>query len=637
MFDFVRDHKRLLQFLLVLLIFPSFVFFGVQGYSSFTDASNTAVAKVAGGEIKSSELEAAHRQQVERMRQQMPGVDIKLFDTPEMKRQTLDSLVRERVLSAAAAKDHLVVSDDRLAAELMRMPELASVRGPNGAIDRAAYTALLSAQGLTPAGFENNMRLDLALRQVLQGVSGSPVLSREVGNLAVDALLERREIQLQRFQASDYLAKVQPSDADVEAYYKANPAFFRSPEEASIEYVVLDVESLKKQVSVSDDDLRAYYKENQSRYSTPEERRASHILVNAAKDSPAEQRAAAKAKAEGLLAQVRKNPAQFAELASKNSDDKGSAEKGGDLDFFGRGAMVKPFEDAVFAMKADEISNLVESDFGFHIIRLTAVRGGQTKPFEAVRAEIVEEVSKQLAQKKYTEVAEQFSNTVYEQPDSLQPVIDKLKLAKATGLVRRNPAPGATGPLASPKLLEAVFSTDVVKNKRNTEAVETAPNQLVSARIVEHKPERVQPLADVKAQVLERVRAEQAAAAAKKDGLAREAALRQNAADALPVTLTVSRTQIRDLPRPIVDAALRADLSKGPATVGVDLGNAGYAVLKVLKTVAREDKDPDTDRATPYVRESLSRAETAAYYETLKKRFKVELKLPAAAASSAAN
>lgn len=635
MFDFVRDHKRLLQSLLVLVIFPSFAFVGVQGYSKFTDASNEAVAKVAGGKITQAELDAAHRQQIERMRQQMPGLDVKLFDTPEMKRQTLDALVRERVLSAAATQEHLVVTDERLAGELMRMPELASVKGANGGIDKAAYTALLAAQGLTPPGFENNLRVDLSMRQVLQGVTASQLAGGTVTGAAIDALLERREVQVQRFLAADYLARMQPTEAEVAAYYKANSGQFRSQEEASIEYVVLDIDALKKQVTVGEDDLKKYYDENKSRYSSAEERRASHILIAAGKDMTAEQRTAAKAKAEALLAQLRKAPGSFAELAKKNSQDPGSADKGGDLDFFGRGAMAKPFEDAVFSMKPDEISNVVESDFGYHIIHLTAVRGGDTKSFESVRAELTDEVSKQLAQKRFAEVAEQFSNTVYEQADSLQPVIDKLKLSKATATVRHAAAPGATGPLASPKLLAAVFATDVVKNKRNTEAVETAPNQLVAARIVDYRPERVLQLEEVKPQVLDKVKAEQAAAAARKEGQAREAAVRQNMGESLPITLTVSRTQAKDLARPLVDAALRADVSKGPAVVGVDQGAEGYAVLKVLRSVAREATDPDNARAKPFVAQALAQAESAAYLEALKKRFKVEVTVPSAAAASA--
>ena len=379
MFDFVRTHTRLLQFLLVLLIFPSFVFFGVQGYSSFMDKEAKPVAIVGGIEIKQNELDAAHRQQIERMRQQMPGVDVKMFDTPQMRQQTLEEMVRERVLMATAVKDHLAVSDDRLRRLFATDPQYATLRKPDGTVN----TEFLAAQGMSSEAFAERLRQDYAVRQVMQGVTETGLSGKTVEATAVNALLERRELQLQRFDVKDYLPKTNPSDAEVQAYYAAHTAQFRSAEEAQIEYVVLDLNALKKQITVSEDDLRKYYTENASRYAAAEERRASHILINAAKEAPAADRAKAKAKAETLLADVRKNPASFAEVAKKNSQDPGSAEKGGDLDYFGRGAMVKPFEDAVFAMKDGEISNLVESDFGFHIIKLVATRGGRK---EALRS-----------------------------------------------------------------------------------------------------------------------------------------------------------------------------------------------------------------------------------------------------------
>jgi peptidyl-prolyl cis-trans isomerase D len=632
MFEFVRSHNRLLQFLLVLFIFPSFVFVGVQGYSSFTDASNVAVASVNGQEIKQNELDAAHRQQIERLRQQMPQADIKLFDTPAMKRQTLDALVRERVLMGAVVKDHQFVGDARLKRLFLADPNYAALRNADGSINKD----FLTARGMNSEQFAEQLRQDYALRQVLAGVSDSQLTGTTVATAALDALLDRREVQLQRFEAKSYLANLKPSDAEVEAFYKAHPDQFRSPEQASIDYVVLDLAALAAQVKVSDEELNKYYTENLSRYTSQEERRASHILIASDKGAPAADRAKAKAKAEDVLAQVRKSPAAFAALAKQYSNDPGSADKGGDLEFFGRGAMVKPFEDAVFAMKVGEIANLVESDFGFHIIELTAIRGGERKPFEAVKAQISEEVAKQLAQKRYAEAAEQFTNMAFEQPDSLQPLVDKLKLGLQHATVGRQAAPGATGPLASAKLLEAVFGNDALKNKRNTQAVETAPNQMVSARVVEYRPEQVRPLNEVRADVLKSVLIEQAAAAARKDGEARLAALRAAPNESLGASLTVSRTQTQGLTRQVVDAALQANISKGPAVVGVDLGTAGYGVLKVVGQVKREATDPDAERARPYITQALGTAETAAFYEGLKRRMKVTIKAAAPVAQDAA-
>ncbi|MFZ5547133.1 MAG: SurA N-terminal domain-containing protein [Pseudomonadota bacterium] len=633
MLEFFRTHGKPLQFLLLLVIIVAFVFVGVEGYIRMADSANLTVAKVGGFEIKQAELDQAHRQTVERMRQQMPGVDVKLFDTPESKQRVLDDLVRERVLRTAVVKQNLSVSDEQLQRKFAADPQFAQIRTPDGAVSKE----FLSMRGISSAAFAEQLRDDFAMRQVMEGVNGSQIAGTTATNTALDALLERREVQVQRFDAKEYLAKVNPSDADIEAYYKANTAQFRTTEEARIEYVVLDLDAMKKQLTLSEDELRSYYDQNIARYTSAEERHAAHILIKVEPAASADDKAKAKARAEALLAQARKNPAGFAELARKNSQDEGSAPNGGDLEFFGRGAMVKPFDEAVFAMKAGEISNLVESEFGFHIIKLIETRGGEKKPFESVRAQIVEEVSKPKAQEAYAAAAEQFSNLVYEQSDSLQPVVDRLKLSKVEATVQRQPAPGAVGPLGQPKLLDAIFSADVVKNKRNTEAVETGPNQLVSARIVEHRPERVLPLAEVRERVVAQVRAKQAADAAKKDGEARVAALKANAAEMLGTPLVLSRTKIEGQPRQVVDAALRADVAKGPVAVGVDLGEQGFVVLKVVKKIEREANDPDTERAKPYVTQALAAAEQMAYYDALKRRYKTEVKpLPAAAVADEA-
>ena len=637
MFDFIRSHIRVLFFAVIVLIVPSFVFFGVQGYGQFNDPAGVAVAEVGGQKITRAEWDAAHRRQTEQMRRQMPNLEAAFFDSPEVKRETLDGMVRERVLLTAAHSAHFSISDDRLQREVMAIPQLAALRGPDGSIDVAAYKALIAAQGLTTEGFEANMRQDLVLRQVLAGVTNSVAPAGAAGRTALNALLQQREVQILRFDSKDQAAGFKASDAELAAYHKAHEAQFRAAEQASIEYAVLDLDTLNAGISVTDDDLRKYYGENVSRYTAAEERRASHILINVAKDAPAAERSQGKAKAEGLLAELRKNPAAFAELAKKNSGDTASAERGGDLDFFSRGAMVKPFEDAAFAMKPGEISNLVATDFGFHIIRLDGVRGGQSKPFEGVRAEIEVEVKKQLAQKKYADAAEQFTNTAYEQSDSLQPLIDKLKLKKQTATVQRTPAAGAAGALASVKLLGAVFGNDVLKNKRNTEAVEVGPNQLAAARVVQHHPARVLPLAEVLPRVRERVIAEQSATAARKLGEAKLAALRGGSdATALPAAVVFSRASAQTQPRALVDAVLGADATKLPLWLGVDLGEAGYAVVRLLAVKPPMPESPELTQLLPRYAQAWGAAEAQAYYNALKARYKVEIKADAVPAAPAA-
>jgi peptidyl-prolyl cis-trans isomerase D len=633
MFDFVRTHTRLFLGVVVLLIIPSFVFFGVQGYTSFTDGSNTKVAQVDGRGITRVEWDTTHQRNVERLRQQMPNVDVKLLDTPQVRRETLDGIVRERVLLAAADHMHLGISDERLQRVFATDPQFAALRNPDGSVNRD----LLVAQGMNSEMFAQSLRQDMAMRQVLQGIGATGLAPKSVVDLSLDPLLQRRQVQLQRFNVTDYRAKVNPTDADIEAFYKANEVLFRASEQASIEYLVLDQAALKQGVTVPQEELRRYYAENANRYTTAEERRASHILIAADKDKPAAERQKAKAKAAELLEQVRKAPAQFAELAKTHSNDPGSAERGGDLDFIGRGAMVKPFEDAVFAMKPGEISNVVETDFGYHIIQLNAVRGGEKKSFDSVRAEIEDEVRKQLAQKRFAEAAEQFTNLVYEQSDSLQPAIDKLKLEKRTATVQRTPAPGATGPLASAKLLEALFANDAVRNKRNTDAIEVGPSQLASARIVDYTPARTLPLAEVKDRVRERLVAEQAAALAKKEGQGLLAQLQKGGDAALPESAVIGRASAQGVPRNVVDAVLGADASKLPAPLGVDLGEQGYLVARVTQILPRDPALASEQNLQDQYAQALANAEAQAYLAALKWRFKAEIKAAAGAADAAAS
>ncbi|MEO8059229.1 MAG: SurA N-terminal domain-containing protein [Burkholderiales bacterium] len=629
MFEFFRKHTRVLQFLLVLLIFPSFVFFGIQGYSGFSGDANAAVAKVAGQNITRTEWEAAQREQMERVRQQMPNVDPKLFDTPEMKLQSLDGLVRERVMLVAADKLNLQTTEERVLRVFKSDQQFASLRDADGFINKDA----LSALGMSSDMFVQRLRQDLTRRQVMLGVSGTAFAPVSATAAALDAMFQQREVQVQRFDTKASLDKVSPSDADIEKFYKdpANALQFQAPEQASIEYVVLDLDTIKKGINVPEEELRKYYAENEKRYTTPEERRASHILIKAEKGASEADRAKAKAKAEGLLAELKKNPAAFAELARKNSEDPGSAEKGGDLDFFGRGAMVKPFEDAAFGLKPDEVSGVVESDFGYHIIKLAAVKGGEKRSFDAVRPELEAEVKTQLAQKRFSELAVEFTNMVYEQPDSLKPAADKFKLELRTAQnVKRVAVPGTVGALANAKFLDALFGADALRNKRNTEAIEIAPNTMVSGRVLQYAAAHQLPLAEVKTRVRERLATVQAAALARKLGEERLAALRAapDTAMAEPALL-VSRAQPREVQSAVLDAVLKAPAATLPAYVGVDLGEQGYAVAKIGKVLGRDPVAADASRGQAQYAQAWADAESQAYYGALKSRFKVEIKADA--------
>ncbi len=625
MFDFFRRHTRALQFVLVLLVFPSFVFFGIQGYSRFAGNDQQTVGKVGGQVITQIELDNALRERVERARRQMPTLDPKLFDTPDMRRQALEALIRERVLSVAADKLHLVPNDERVRTLFKSDPQFAQLRDADG----YANPAVIAALGLSSEGFALRLREDIAARQVLNGLTGSAIAPAAAASAALDAMYQQREVQVLRFDAKDYLAKVTPSDAEIEAFYKdpAHAAQFQAAEEASVEYLVLDIDALKKNLTVSEDELKKYYAENEKRYTTPEERRASHILIKADKDAPKAERDKARAKAEALLAEVKKDPSKFAEVAKKNSEDEGSAAKGGDLDFFGRGAMVKPFEDAAFGLKPGEISGVVESDFGFHIIQASEVRGGEKKSFESVRAEIEAESRSQQAQKLFAQAAVDFDDMVYQQADSLKPAADrwKLEIQKADHVVRE-PGPKASGALASPKFLEALFSSDATQSKRNTKAIDIGASKLAAGRVVRYAAAHQLPLAEVKEKVRQQLVATQSAAMAKKVGAEKLVAAKAAPATALSDnTLIVSRAQPRDLPRNVVDSVLKAPLPTLPQFVGVDLGNQGYVIARISKLWGRDPSAADPVKAKEQYAAIWSDAEGQAYYAALKARFKATI------------
>ena len=630
MFDFVRKHTKIMMFVMFLLIIPSFVLFGIDGYNRMSEKGD-AVARVGGHDITQGEWDAAHKAEADRLRASMPNLDAKLLDSPEARYATLERLVRERVLAQAADKSRLTTSDGRLARSLNEDPSIASLRLPGGKLDMERYRQLAASQGLTPEGFEARVRRDISLRQVETGVSDSGFAAAAVADVALNAFFERREVQIANFPSAEFAAKVSPTEAELESFYKANQAMFQSPEQASVEYIVLDLESVKKGISIGETDLKSYYEQNAARLSGAEERRASHILINAAKDAPAAAREKAKVQAQELLAQMRKAPDSFADVAKKNSQDPGSAPKGGDLDYFARGAMVKPFEDAVFAMKKGDISDLVESDFGFHIIKLTDVKAPKQRSFEELRVGLESDLKTQQAQRKFAETAEAFTNGVYEQSDSLKPVADKLKLEiKLVSQVTRKAAPGATGVLANAKFLTALFGPDSIEKKRNTEAIETAPSQLTAGRLAQYTPARTLPFAEVRASVRDRVVAARAAELASQEGATKLAAWKAAPASAqLPSAVVMSRDQAQGAAPQIVNAVLRADLSTLPAFVGISLGAQGYAVARINKIVERPataELALKQDRAQ-YAK-WWSTAEGQAYYGLLKERFQVEFMTP---------
>jgi peptidyl-prolyl cis-trans isomerase D len=625
------------MFFMLVLIFPSFVFFGIQGYNRFIEGEN-AVARIAGKPVSAQELEAAQRERIAQLRQMFgDNFDAKLFDTPEARAATLDALLSERALALEATAEHVVVTEERLREVIASVPAFQR----DGKFDYERYKTLLAAQALSERAFEQRVRDDLVRQTLLQAVADSALLPNVVLERLIRISEEQRAVRELRFRPEDFADRVKVSDEAIAAYYEANRREFETPESVKAEYVVLTLDDVAARIAAPEAELKAYYEQNKAAYGQPEERRASHILITAGEGGSASDKAGARRKAEELLARLRQNPGDFAKLAREFSKDPGSAAKGGDLGFFGRNMMVKPFEDAAFKLRPGEISDIVETDFGFHIIRVDEVKPATYKPFEAVRADIEREYRRQHAQKKFAEAVEQFTNTVYEQSDSLKPVADKLGLQIQTvdNLTREGVAakPGAPQ-VFTPRVIQALFSEDSLGKKRNTEAIEVAPNTFVSARVVEHRPATLRPLAEVRDQIRARLERQEAARLAREAGAAKLEALRKSPSDTgFSAMRTVSRAAPEGLPPAAIRAIMQAPADKLPAFVGAELDGGVYAVFEVVSAKLPDKPDPERRQAQQRAwQQQTGAADDLAYLTLIKRKHKAQVVDPALKSASAA-
>jgi peptidyl-prolyl cis-trans isomerase D len=631
MLDFFRNHQRLMMALLILIVVPGLGIVGIQGFSSFFD-ENANVASVNGHKITRVEYDGAMRQQVDRARQMLGAqFDPKMFETPEMRASLIDSLVQQRVLSDETQRLHLTASDAAVRRALLADPTIASLRKPDGSIDVEQYKQLLAMQGMTPEQYDERVRYGLASDQIPSSIQSTAFTSKTLAQTLTEIAEQRRDVQGLAFRTVDYTAKIQPTDAQVKSYYDAHSAEFATPESATIQYLVMSPATLSAAVKPSDADLKKYYDDNIARFKTQAQVRVSHILITAPKDASAADKAKAKQQAETLLAQVKAHPDQFAQVAQKNSQDPGSAAKGGDLGYFSRGMIAggQAFDDAAFGLKKGEISGIVQTDFGYHIIEATDVKPSVTQPFDEVKDAITKEVVAQQAAKNLADDAEGFTSTVYEQSKSLQPAADKYKLQIQTATVGSKPDPKLPpdSPLNNTKFLAAVFAPDAVKQHNNTQAIDIGNSTLIAARVTDYKAAAVPALDTIKDAVRAKVVAEEAAQAARKEGGAKLAELQKsNSTAGFSSVSKVSRNDAQGMPPAALAAIFKTDSSKLPAYVGVDLGTDGYAIYRVNGI---EKPDPVTaDRlagAQQQVAQVYAQAEMESYLDSLKARSKVKI------------
>ena len=633
MLQFLRSHQRLALAIVLIFIIPSFVLVGVEGYTRFTDGD--AVAKVAGQKISQQEWDESIREQANRLQNRYGSIDRKMFESPEFKNNVLENMIVERAIYAHAASHHLLAPDTVLQQAIINIPGLTKA---DGSFDKERYKRFLDAQGMTPEMFQEKLRLEMTFQRIRNAVQSSYFIPLTVADRISDLAAQEREVQQLPFNAAQFLGKARVTEDMIAAFYKQHAALFEVPEKMKIEYVVLKADDVAADITVKEADIKAFYEQNASRYALPEARRASHILVALKKEASEAEKTTARKKAEALLAKVRAKPGDFGKYAKANSDDPGSAQRAGDLGFFSKDKMVKPFADAAFALKKGEISDLVQSDFGYHIIKLTDIKGATTRKLGEVKQEIADMLKRQMVAKRFGEMVEVFSNTVYEQADSLKPVAEKLKLKIQTASnLKREPDPklGAKALYNHAAFLKAMFSDETIKNKHNSEAVQVAPNVMMAGRVVEYKPATVRPLAQVKSAIQHRLTLQEATQLAKKEG---EAKLRKlqtgEKVNGFGGMTVLSHAKSQGVHPLALAAVMKADTRKLPVYVGVEIPQQGYVIYRVTKvrqpTMEKGMRAAERQQLTGI----MSQQEMADYIEALKRKAKAEILKPAKAAES---
>ena len=624
MFDWVHNNKRVIQVVLVLIFLP-FAFFGVDSYFRGGELG-AEVARIGDYRIGQQEYQQALRERQEAMRRMLGNVpvDQAMLDSPEMRFAALDQLVRQRLLLSQAVRTGLTVTDSQLRDFITSQ----DVFRQDGQFSHDLYESYLRSQNMSSLGFEARVRRDLLLQPLVNAFGDSSFVPNSVLDRTIRLSEQTREVSIATIDPSSFVAQISIEEPALKTYYDSHPREFQIPEQVRVAYVVLSLDNLAAQVDIPAEEVRQAYEQNPARFSAPEERQARHILLSVPAGASAETKAAAKSKAEELLKQAKAQPDQFAELARKHSQDPGSSENGGDLGFLPHGATKKPFDDALFAMKAGEIAGPIETEFGYHLIKLEAIRGGSVQPFEQVRPMIESELKKARAQKRYAELAEQFNNIAYEQSDSLAPAAEALGVkVQESPWISRTPAPGS--PLGNEQFLKAVFSDEVLQNKRNSEVVEVAPGTLIAARLIEHKAASTRAFDTVRDEIRQHLIEDEARKRALAEGREKLEKLRKavdvDVSWGKPVSVT--RTEPQGLSEPVVREIFRADASSVPAYAGAEGPKGGYQLVRILRVSEPTEIKPEMRKAAAeQLNRLIGQAELAAYVSSLKQRVEVQVK-----------
>jgi peptidyl-prolyl cis-trans isomerase D len=622
MLEAIRERAQgwLAKVILGLLLIP----FALWGIDSYFHGGGDAgqIAKIDGAVVTEHDFQNALQGRLRAERERLAkSASSANLDTPELRKKVLEDLITRQLVLQAALEEGFKGNDSGVTQFIAGIPAFQE----NGKFSKTRYEVMLRSQNMSPQQFEVGLRQDMILRQFESAYAGSSLVSKTTAAQFAQMAERQIEVSYITYAAAPFRNKVSVDDATIRSTYENSKDRYTEPERVKVEYIVLSQDLLAQHASVSEQDARNYYDSHLGEFREAERRSASHILIAAPKDD-VKAREAARKKAEELLSEVRAHPDRFAEIARKTSQDTGSAEKGGDLGSFPRGVMVKPFEDAVFSMQVNEIRGPVETEYGYHIIRLNSVMPGTQIGFEVVKDDILHNLRHQQAVQRFADAAEQFSNLVYEQPDSLKSAADALSLSphNSDWITREV----ATGPLNNPKFREAVFSPDVLKDKHNTEAIEVAPGVLVAARVIEYQPSRVKSLSEVEANIRKQLIQARALEMAKSAGEAALAAV-QTGKEPGPAWSPFSRVSLSresGLSGALLEKLFKSATGNLPSYVGDLDPTIGYLLYRVSRII--DPPQPGSEKIEAYRRglsQAISQAELHAWNTYLRSQADIKI------------
>ena len=586
MLDKIRNNtqSKFAKVVLVIIIIP-FALFGIDSYLS-SIGDDVYAAKVNGESITIQSYQNALNRVKDQFLNQSTPPDPTIFETAEFRKSVLDGMIASKLVAQEAVRANFVISDNQLSQYILGMPGFQR----NGKFDQEAYDNLAMRQNLTPKKLDELIRKDLAKQQVKDSMNKYAFVTKEKIQKLVNLAYQKRDVSMLELRLDDYLKKVNVTDEEIGEYYEANPNNFIMPDQVKVNFLLYSVAEILPKVKITDDEVQQYFEENKAQFEGSQQRRAKHILFLTDSGMTEGEVADVNKLAESVREEVIKSPKRFDELAKEYSKDTESAKKGGDLGFFSRGMMVKEFDETVFDMKVGDVSPLVKTQFGFHIIALTEIKGDEVT-FDSVKAQIKGEILYSKAQQIYAEGAEEFANLIYEKSDSLQPTADRfdLTIQESQWLSLDT----ATKFFNNEAFAQAVFDPEAIEQKTNINAIEVSPNNLISAQVIDFKPSAPRTLDDATKEIKEFLTKSNAQKLLISDGEEMIEKLESNTKKAEWIDeLVIDKVDPQGISKPIVRAIFSMNQESLPSYEGIyDPANDEYIVVRLNDVISDEVTD----------------------------------------------